>query len=452
MPDQKLPRPRATPDTAVAATWPSYQEGLLSRAPPKANPPPAAPMAQTANSQTRGEQMLALRRRRMAAAPPILRGGFRPFFLGGAAWAVIALAVWLGALAGIATIPSLFEPLAWHRHEMLFGFVGAVIAGFLLTAIPNWTGRLPIAGPPLAALFALWLTARFAVLFSSVIGALPAAVLDAGFYVTLAALAAREVLGAKNRNLPIVILVLLFGTANAVDHAGAAGLMTDPDVGVRGAIALVVLMISLIGGRIVPSFTRNWMQKQHLGGRLPDQPGRFDLLVIAVTAGGLIGWIAAPAAPESGLALLVTGSLQAARLARWGGLRAMRDPFVFILHVGYSWVPTGLLLLGACLVGAAIPPSAAIHALTAGAMGTMILAVMTRASLGHTGRELRANMPTVLIYLLVTLGAAMRVAAPLGLIDYALGMEAAALAWAASFILFLVAYGPMLMRPRIGEG
>lgn len=400
---------------------------------------------------TRGERMLDLRRRRMAAAPAFLRGGFRPFFLGGAAWAVIALTLWLMALAGILTLPSLFEPLAWHRHEMLFGFVGAVIAGFLLTAIPNWTGRLPIAGPPLAGLFGLWFAARLAILFSAQAGALAAALLDSGFYLVLAALAAREVLAAKNRNVPIVILVLLLGTASALDHAGAAGIIGDPDIGMRGGIALVVLMISMIGGRIVPSFTRNWMQKQGLSRRLPGQPGRFDLGVIAVTAAALACWIAAPSVSWGGVALLAAGALQAARLARWGGLRAIRDPLVFILHVGYFWIPAGLMLLGASLAGVSIPASAAIHALTAGAMGTMILAVMTRASLGHTGRELKASAATVLLYVFVTLGAALRVAAPLGLIDYTLGMEAAALAWAAAFIIFLAAYGPILARPRIGE-
>lgn len=400
---------------------------------------------------TRGERMLDLRRRQMAAAPAFLRGGFRPFFLGGAAWAVIALTLWLMALAGTLTLPSLFEPLAWHRHEMLFGFVGAVIAGFLLTAIPNWTGRLPIAGPPLAGLFCLWLAARLAILFSAQAGALAAALLDSGFCFVLAAFAAREVLAAKSRNVPIVALILLFGTASALDHAAAAGLIGDPDIGMRGGMALVVLMISLIGGRIVPSFTRNWMQKQGLRGRLPGQPGWFDLGVICVTAAALVCWIAAPTAYWSGAALLTAGALQAARLARWGGLRAVRDPLVFILHVGYFWIPAGLMLLGASLTGAPVPASAAIHALTAGAMGTMILAVMTRASLGHTGRELKASAATVLLYVLVTLGAALRVAAPLGLIDYTLGMEAAALAWAAAFIIFLAAYGPILARPRIGE-
>ena len=400
--------------------------------------------------QTRGEQMLALRRARMAASPPILRGGFRPFFFGGACWAVIALITWLVALAGAATLPSLFEPLAWHRHEMLFGFVGAVIAGFLLTAIPNWTGRLPIAGPPLGALFGLWAAGRIAVLVSAEIGRLPAAVIDVGFYLMLAAVAGREVLAAKNRNLPIVALVLLFGLANALDHAGAAGLV-DQGLGSRIGIALVTVMISLIGGRIVPSFTRNWLTKRGVKQGLPEQPGRYDLVTIGVTAAALLAWAIGPDAAAVGALLAAAAGLQIVRLARWRGWRTVADPLVLILHVGYLWVPIGLGLLAASLLEAPIPGSAAIHALTAGAMATMILAVMTRASLGHTGRELQASPATTFLYVCITLGALLRVIAPLGLIDYTLGMEVAAVAWAGAFVVFLSAYGPILFGPRLGE-
>jgi uncharacterized protein involved in response to NO len=400
---------------------------------------------------TRGEQMLALRRSRMAASPAVLRGGFRPFFLGGAFWAAAALALWLGSLAGVIELPSRFDPLAWHRHEMLFGFVGAVVAGFLLTAIPNWTGRLPIAGAPLAALFGLWAAARAAVFFSWTIGPVAAAAVDVGFYLVLAGVAAREVLAAKNRNLPIVLLVLLFGLANAADHAAAAGWIADEGVGVRAALSLVVMMISLIGGRIVPSFTRNWLAKQGVKERLPGQPGRYDLATIAATAVALLAWIAAPHEPTAGLLLLGAGLLQAVRLARWGGWRTVRDPLVLILHVGYCWIPVGLGLLGASLVGAAIPGAAAIHALTAGAMGTMILAVMTRSTLGHSGRALKADGLTVFVYLLVTTGAVLRVAAPLTLIDYMLGMQLSALAWGGAFIGFLLGYGPILLGPRLDE-
>jgi len=399
--------------------------------------------------QTRGEQMLALRYARMEAAPPFLRGGFRPFFFGGALWALIALTLWLLALAGAVELPSAFDALAWHRHEMLFGFVGAVIAGFLLTAVPNWTGRLPIAGAPLAALFALWTAARLAALFSAEIGLAAAAVLDVGFFLVLAALAAREVLESKNRNLPVVGLIFIFGLINALDYAGAAGVLGDPDLAWKCGVALVIILISLVGGRIVPSFTRNWLTKQGVREGLPTQPGRFDLAVIGLTALAFLAWITAPQGWLTGALFATATGGQALRLARWQGWKTFADPLVLVLHVGYLWVPIGLALLAAVEFGAPIPRSAAVHALTAGAMATMILAVMSRATLGHTGRELRANAGTQAAYILVTVGAVLRVAAPLGLLDYRMGMEVAGAAWMGAFLLFLATYGPILLGPRI---
>ena len=246
-------------------------------------------------------------------------------------------------------------------------------------------------------------------------------------------------------------MVFLLGVANAADHAGAAGLLSDADVGIRAAISLAVMLISLIGGRIVPSFTRNWMTKQGIRLRLPTQPTRLDLAVLVTTAAALITWTASPDSSLAGGLLFAAGCAQALRLSRWGGLRSVREPLVLILHVGYLWVPVGLLLLGASILGTSVPRSAAIHALTAGAMPTMILAVMTRAILGHTGRQLAANLPTVFIYALVTLGAALRVATPFGILDYSVGMELAGVAWAGAFVLFLATYGPILFRPSLGQ-
>lgn len=387
----------------------------------------------------------------MAASPPILRGGFRPFFFGGASWAVIALLLWLLAFSGSLSLPTSFDPLAWHRHEMLFGFVGAVICGFLLTAIPNWTGRLPIAGMPLLGLFGLWLSARVAVLFSAFVGPLAAAVLDAGFFLVLGVLAAREVLASKNRNLPVVAMILLFGLADALDHAASAGLISQTDIGWRAGIAIVVLLMSLIGGRIIPSFTRNSMVKRGLRIGLPTQPARLDLLVIAGSSIALAFWLATPANPSAGIMLMLAGLLQLLRLSRWSGLRAARDPLLFILHLGYAWIPLGLGLLGWSIAGGSIPPSPAIHALSAGAMATMILAVMTRASLGHTARDLRSGPATSLVYLFVTAGALVRVAAGLGLGSYSAMIYFAGVLWGTSFLLFLIAYAPVLWRPRLGD-
>jgi len=410
-------------------------------------------MADTSTGErivTRGEQMLALRRRRMAAAHPFFRGGFRPFFFGGAAWALIALTLWICSLTGGISLPAALEPLAWHRHEMLFGFVGAVIGGFLLTAIPNWTGRLPIAGWPLGGLFALWGAARLALLFSSVTGLWLAFILDVGFFVVLGLLAAREVLEANNRNVPVVGMILLFGIADAIDYLGTTGAIPLTDLGWQLGIAIVVLLISLIGGRIIPSFTRNWMVKRGMEAGLPTQPGKFDLLVIIATAVALLAWLSGPAETPIGAVLVAAATLQAVRWARWRGYRTFVDPLVLVLHVGYLWVPVGLALLGLSLMGL-VPRSAAIHALTAGAMATMILAVMTRASLGHTARELKANTATTVVYLLVTAGAILRVTASVRLIDYDIGIEIAGLGWGAAFLLFLIAYAPVLWRPRLGE-
>jgi uncharacterized protein involved in response to NO len=401
--------------------------------------------------KTRGEEMLALRKARMAAAPPFLRGGFRPFFFGGAAWALVALVLWLASLFAGLALPGALTALAWHQHEMLFGFVGAVIAGFLLTAIPNWTGRLPIAGTPLATLAGLWLAARIALFFSQTTGLFAAAVLDVGFYLVLAFVAGREVVVARNRNVPVVGLVLLFAIADALDYAAAGGLLADAQLGIRAGIALVVVLISLIGGRIVPSFTRNWMAKKGLSQGLPGQPSRFDLFTIVATALALLGWIAVPDASGVGAALVAVGLLQLVRLARWRGWRTWSDPLVVVLHVGYSWIPLGLVLLGTSVLGTAVPRSPAIHALTAGAMATMILAVMTRATLGHTGRELKASGATVALYVCVTAGAVLRVLAGVGLVGYRAGVETAGALWGLAFALFVASYGPMLFRSRLGD-
>lgn len=405
-------------------------------------------MTDTSAATTRDERILASRRTRMATSPAILRGGFRTFFFLGAAWGIVALVLWLCALLGGLELPSGFDPLTWHRHEMLFGFVGAMVAGFLLTAIPNWTGRPPIAGAPLAGLAGLWLAGRLAVLCSSELGPALAAAIDVGLYAVLAVVGAREILAAKNRNLPLVAMVLLFGAANALDHAGAAGLIADGEAGYRAGIALVIVLIAVIGGRIVPTFTRNWLMKRGATDRLPPQANRFDLLTVVATALALLCWVLLPSALLTGGLLIGASLLQAARLARWSGWRTARDPLVLILHVGYLWVPIGLLLLGWSILGAGIPRTAAIHALTAGAMATMILAVTTRATLGHTGRELRASPLTVAAYALITLGALLRVAAPLGLIDYRTGMETAGALWAGAFVLFLIVYVPIVFRPR----
>ena len=380
--------------------------------------------------------------------PDILRGGYRPFFLGGALWALIVVGLWISALSGAVTLPTSFDSLAWHRHEMLFGYLGAVIAGFLMTAIPNWTGRLPIAGGRLAALVGLWLAARLAVLFSAYVGLVAAMIIDVGFLLVLAAVCAREVIAAKNRNFPVILIILLFAAASALDHAEALGVPLTAGLGWRAGFALVLMLISVIGGRIIPSFTRNWLSKQGRKAGLPGQPALFDKITLAVTAIALFGWTIFPEARSVANLLLAAGAVQAVRLGRWCGYRTSRDPLVFILHIAYAWLPLGLLLLGTSIIVPVVPVTSALHALSAGTMASMTLAVMTRATLGHTGRALRADVPTQAIYIFVTLGAAIRVAAPLLPFDYMHAIELAGALWGGAFLLFVISYGPKLVGPR----
>ena len=395
-------------------------------------------------------ERLELRRRRMEQAPPVLRGGFRPFFLGAGVWAVITIAIWLWAFSvGVPQIGAL-DPLAWHRHEMLFGFVGAAIAGFALTAVPNWTGRLPIAGAPLAALALWWLLARALPFAAPELPLALLALVDGGFYLALAALILREIVLAKNRNLPVVLAIALFGLADLLDYAGSAGLI-GYDIGHRAGIALAVTLVSLIGGRIVPSFTRNWMQREGLTGSLPSQPTRFDIAVVLATALALGAWMLAGTVPPVGVALVFAGSIQLVRLARWRGWRTLASPIVLVLHLGYVWIPLGLLLLGIAALGAPIPASAGVHALGVGALAGMILAVMTRATLGHTGRALHAGPATRASYLALHLAVLARVAASLVPVHYQSLLHIAGGLWVAAFALFVLAYAPVMLHSRPGE-
>ena len=227
----------------------------------------------------------ALARRRDYAGPALFSYGFRPFFLAAGAWAAFGILLWLPQYLGWFALPTAFGALDWHIHEMLYGYVAAAIAGFLLTAIPNWTGRLPVSGWPLAALAALWLAGRVAMLFSGRIGGVAAAAIDVSFLATLAAVAAREIVAGKNwRNLRVLAVLGVLVAGNIVYHAEVltAGAAV---YGVRIAIAAVVLLISLIGGRIVPSFTNNWLARNN-PGRKPVPFARFDMAAIGVERAG----------------------------------------------------------------------------------------------------------------------------------------------------------------------
>ena len=379
---------------------------------------------------------------------PLLSYDFRPFFLGGAVWACVAMVLWIGLLEGHWAFATGYGAIAWHAHEFLFGYVSAVVTGFLLTAIPNWTGRLPVQGGTLLALFLLWAAGRIAMLAVDHIGIAVATIIDASFLFVFAAVILREIVAGRNwGNLKTVFLVGALAIANACFHAEV--LWTGaPNYGVRLASVAIVALIMVIGGRITPSFTRNWLARQG-SGKLPIPFGRFDVASLAFTGATLALWIAAPEWRPTGAVLIAAAVVQAARLSRWAGERTWREPLVLVLHLGYAFVPLGALALGLSVLWPdVVPPSGALHAWTTGAVGVMTLAVMTRATLGHTGRNVSTTPATMLIYGAILIAALARTAAPMLPSGYFEMLVVAALGWIVAFGTFVLVYGPMLIGAR----
>jgi len=387
--------------------------------------------------------MMAIPRFRPHQGWPLLANGFRPFFLFGSIYAGLAILVWLPVFYGEITLTSAFAPRDWHVHEMLYGYLPAVITGFLFTAIPNWTGRLPIQGTPLLVLVMVWIAGRLGVTFSAETGWLVAMLVDASFLLLVAAAAARAILAGRNwRNLNVVMLVLLLLTGNIAFHLeahfdGAA------DTGIRIGIGVVVLLISLIGGRIIPSFTRNWLVREN-PGRLPVPFGGFDVIVVAIGASALLFWVVSPAGRFIGTALAIAGLLHLVRLGRWAGDRTWRERLVLVLHVGYAFVPSGFLL-NAMSAFELVAAGAGIHAWMVGAAGTMTLAVMSRATFGHTGQQLTASRATQAIYAAIIVAALARICAVIEPAHSEPLLHLAAFAWAAAFFGFAITYGPLLI-------
>ncbi len=391
------------------------------------------------------EQMRAWR------GPALLAYGFRPFFFGAGLWAMLAMALWIPMLGGYVTLPTAFDPVSWHAHEFLFGYLFAVVAGFLLTAVPNWTGRSPLVGWPLGGLFSLWILGRIAILFSAALQPLLVALADLLFPLVLAAAIGCEIVRGRNwRNLVVLAMLGILILGDAVFHREAArGAYAAQGAGLRLGLGAGILMVAVIGGRIIPSFTRNWLVKRQ-GSVLPTPPmQRFDGLALLILALALLLWVAAPDAFVTGMALLVAAALHAWRLVRWAGHRTGAEPLLLVLHAGYAFVPLGAVAVGVAILwpGALSAPTAQ-HVWMAGALGLMTLAVMTRATLGHTGQTLTADAGTIAIYLLVILSVGARaLAGPLPALASPL-YELSGLAWIAAFGGFSVHYGRHLLRAR----
>ena len=381
--------------------------------------------------------------------PALFSYGFRPFFLGAALFAGVAVPAWILTLAGVGDADFLYPARDWHVHEMVFGFLPAVITGFLFTAIPNWTDRPPIRGVPLMLLLALWLAGRVVMaipglpLFVSVI-------VDGAFLLVVAGIVWRDIIaGAAWDRLPMGVLISLYACANMVFHAWSlSGNATDlPE---RLALALIMMLLTLIGGRITPSFTDDFLVQEGMTER-PSPFSGIDGLSIALVGIAAVSWIAQPQAMTTGWLLVLAGLVNLIRLVRWKGWVTWREPLVLILHVGYGWLMISLLLLGGSILGLSLPTADTVHALTTGAVGVMTLAVMTRASLGHTGRPKHADSMTVFIYTLVNLGAILRVFGSTTDIPNTVMFGIATASWSGAYLLFALGYGPMLFRPNLDD-
>ncbi|SEL12104.1 NnrS family protein [Pacificibacter marinus] len=381
--------------------------------------------------------------------PVLFSYGFRPFFLFGALWAGGAMVLWILALSETINLPTRFDPVTWHAHAFLFGYLSAIIAGFLLTAVPNWTGRLPVVGWRLAGLFGIWAVGRAAVLFSAAMPVWSSIALDLLFPLTLAAVILREILVGKNwRNLIVLVLLAIFTLANLLFHLEAAhGAYAAQGMGFRLGVSAVILMIVVIGGRIVPSFTRNWLVREAHAARPASPMQRFDKAVLLVSVGAFLAWIAAPTMVLTGIGFCCFGCLHLVRLSRWKGQHTARDPLVLILHLAYGFTPLGALAVGAAILWPDVLSMAgALHLWLAGAIGGMTLAVMTRASLGHTGQPLHAGRGTVMIYGAIIAATLTRFLA--GIWPMTVLYDVTGIFWCVAFFGFVGVYGPLLWRTK----
>lgn len=390
------------------------------------------------------------KRERAWQGHPFFSGGFRPFFLFASLFGVFAITLWLLDLLGYYAINTSLAPVEWHKHEMLFGYTSAVIAGFLFTAVPNWTGRLPVVGYRLMAIFTLWLAGRVAMLLGESIPYEVTATVDAAFLPVLGAVIVREIIAGQNwRNVKVMVPVLGLGLTNIWFHIDVAigGTGAAPT---RMGFTAILILLMLIGGRIIPSFTRNWLARQD-PGKLPVPFNRFDAGVTAGSAVAMGLWVFIEQ-PALGALFAVLGLLHISRLERWAGLRTISNPLLLVLHIFYAFIPVGFLTL-AVGMWFELPQVniAALHVFGIGAVGGMTIAVMVRASLGHTGRKLASSAVLNAAMLAIGISMFLRVVGAIWP-EFDWAITGSALAWIVAFGLFAFRVGPWLLVPRAKHG
>jgi len=382
--------------------------------------------------------------------PAILSYGFRPYFFFGALYAALNILAWLPFYFAETELPIVVTAVDWHVHELLFGVMPAIIAGFLLTAIPNWTGRLPVKGIPLLLLICIWFAGRIAFNLSAFLGLTITAFVDCAFLLTFFAAATIEIVTGKNwRNLRVLAIV----GALAIGHIGfylEIALAGEADIARRVGIAAITLLIMLIGGRIIPSFTRNWLARMK-PGRLPIPFDNTDKATLALSIVSLVGWSFWPENQFVGYLLLTTAIANLYRLSRWAGDRAASSYMLLILHLAYLYLPLGFALLGASiLLPEYFVEIAGIHAIGMGGFGAMVLGVMVRATRGHTGYDLSTDLSAQLAFTLILTSSALRVLVAVqafGSLDQIL-LRISQFGWCLAFLCFAIGYAPKLWRPR----
>jgi uncharacterized protein involved in response to NO len=377
---------------------------------------------------------------------PLAAKGFRPFFLLAGVFGALLLPLWLLALAGVFHPEAYFNPTYWHAHEMVFGFSTAVIAGFLLTAASRWTSRETVVGKPLLALASLWLAARVVILTASIWPRwLPAAV-DLAFLPAVALGIGRPVVASRNwRQAPLMGLLIALFLANLVMHLDVLGLFADGQRrGSLFAVDLVVLVILIMAGRVFPMFTRNATGVKTIRSvPVLDVLALLAMLVVTLLQAGQT------AAATTGYAAGVASILCAVRAVHWGARHSLRTPLLWILHLGYAWIPIGLAIRAVAMLDGRVPAVLGTHALTIGAIASVILGMMSRVALGHSGRALVPSRIIVVAFVLISLAACARVFVPLFAVSlYQGSVYAAGILFALAFLLFTIVYFPILTQPR----
>ena len=380
----------------------------------------------------------------------LLTIGFRPFYLLAGAFAAVGVPVWHFAPEALLPGAPYLAGSAWHAHEMVFGFAAAVLTGFLLTAARAWTGLATPAGWRLAALALLWVAGRMLVATGP---AVPAIAVDCLFLPCVALAVALPVLKARNhRNLPVVAVPALLGGANLLFHLDHVGLiaLARANGGALLAMDLFALLIALMAGRVIPAFTANAVPTARPRRNPYVEVVAFGSLAVLLLAGPLEPWL--PGGPWLAGVAAAGALAHFVRLWLWDPAATLREPLLWVLPLSYAWLPAALILRALWLADAGVPEAAGFHALGAGAMGGLMLGMMTRSALGHTGRPLKAHAVETAAYALVHLGAALRVFGPLaGAAAEPHAFASSAVLWSGAFALFFAAYWPILTRPRMDE-